>query len=59
MVIRLVEEKETKNKYRFAEVVMEEGQPEKMGLTYVPKSTLDEIGWKPGMMLKLELSAEG
>ena len=51
-------EKATKNTIRFAEVLESELAAPKVGSVYIPKSTLGELGWKEGMKLALEVSAE-
>ncbi len=53
MTILMREEKQTKNTVRFAE----EAEAPKIGTLYVPKATLQEIGYKPGMLLRMELKA--
>lgn len=51
-------EKATKNTIRFVEVLESELAAPKVGSVYIPKSTLGELGWKEGMKLVLEVSAE-
>ena len=58
MKIMFEMEKATKNTIRFAEVLESELAAPKVGSVYIPKSTLGELGWKEGMKLVLEVSAE-
>lgn len=58
MKVVLVMEKATKNTIRFTEVLESELAVPKIGSMYVPKSTLGEIGWKEGMKITVEVSAE-
>lgn len=51
-------EKVTKNTIRFAEILESELSAPKIGSVYIPKSTLGEIGFKEGMKIVLEVSAE-
>ena len=53
MTILMREEKQTKNTVRFAE----EAEAPKIGTLYVPKATLQEIGYKSGMLLRIVLKA--
>lgn len=48
-------EKETKNTYKFKEVVAGPLEPTKVGTIYVPKTTLKEIGYNPGDKLAIDL----
>lgn len=58
MRVEFVAEKVTKNTVRFAEVVESDMSAPKVGSVYIPKSTLGEIGFKEGMKIVLEVSAE-
>lgn len=51
-------EKETKNTYKFAEVVAGPLDTPKVGTLYVPKTTLKEIGYEPGKSLSVDLYTE-
>lgn len=53
MTIIMYEEKQTKNTVRFTE----DSETPKIGTLYVPKTTLREIGYKSGMLLRMELKA--
>lgn len=48
-------EKETKNTYKFKEVVAGPLDTTKIGTLYVPKSTLKEIGYNPGEKLAVDI----
>ena len=48
-------EKETKNTYKFKEVVAEPLDTPKIGTLYVPKSTLKEVGYTPGGKLAIDI----
>ncbi|MCC8047326.1 MAG: hypothetical protein LIP12_17870 [Clostridiales bacterium] len=50
-------EKETRNTIRFTEVDRDALLMPKIGTIYVPKATLDEVGWKSGMRLVVSLEA--
>lgn len=54
MTITLHEEKRTKNTVRFTEGT----EAPKIGTIYVPKATLEELGYEPGMVLRIEITAE-
>lgn len=57
MKITMTADKETKNTVRFAEVVPNKETPAKIGIVYMPKDTLQEMGWKVGMGLTFEAKA--
>lgn len=59
MKIRFKKEKETKNTIRFVEVMEDKLYREKIGSLYVPKTTLDSIGWKDGAELTVKLEVKG
>lgn len=48
-------EKETKNTIRFKEVVADMLDTPKVGVIYVPKATLKEIGYSQGAQLTMDL----
>ena len=50
-------EKATKNTIRFTEVLKNELDAPKIGMLYVPKSTLGEVEWKDGMKISVEIEA--
>ena len=52
MEIIMKSEKVTKNTIRFTEVVKENEIP-KIGILYVPKTTLGALGWKNGDKIKI------
>lgn len=49
MTITMTPEKITKNKVRFEE------QDGKLDIIYIPKRTLNEIGWKEGQSIEVEV----
>lgn len=51
-------EKDTKNTIRFKEVVGGPLDTPKVGIIYVPKSTLKEIGYEVGKKLIIDLSSK-
>lgn len=53
MTIIMYEEKQTKNTVRFTE----NSETPKIGTIYVPKTTLQEIGYKSGMALHVAMAA--
>lgn len=50
-------EKETKNTFKFKEVVGGPLDTPKVGTIYVPKTTLKEINYTPGGQITIELKA--
>ena len=57
MTIRFEQEKITKNTIKFAEVLENEADAVKIGMLYVQKAALKEIGWQTGQVLEIELKA--
>ena len=55
MTIIMYEEKQTKNTVRFTE----NSETPKLGTLYIPKATLQELGYKSGMALHVTMAAEG
>ena len=53
MTIIMYEEKQTKNTVRFTE----NSETQKLGTIYVPKATLQELGYKSGMALHVAMAA--
>lgn len=58
MKIRFEKEKETKNTIRFKEIMENEYGTPKIGSLYVKKDVLDELGWKSGALLTVELEVK-
>ena len=56
MKIRFTVEKETKNTVRFQEVPADKFAPVSIGVLYVQKSCLGNLGYKEGQELVLELA---
>lgn len=54
MEIIMKSEKVTKNTIRFTEVVVENENP-KIGILYIPKTTLGILGWKNGNAIKINI----
>ena len=48
-------ERETKNTVRFAEIIADEQGTPKIGTIYIPKTTLDEMGWTEGQEITIAL----
>ena len=57
-IVNFEMEKDTKNTIRFKEVVGGPLDTPKVGMIYVPKSTLKEIGYEVGKQLTMELSVK-
>lgn len=57
MTISMNMDKETKNTIRFTEILKSKDDEAKVGTIYVPKATLEAIGWKDGKALKLTVTA--
>lgn len=55
VVLSFREEKDTKNTIRFAEVVSDELDTQKIGTIYVNKQVLRELGWQRGNALKVSV----
>ena len=55
MTIIMYEEKQTKNTVRFTE----NSETPKIGTLYIPKATLQELGYKSGMALHVAIAAGG
>ena len=55
MTILMREEKQTKNTVRFTE----NSETPKLGTLYIPKTTLQELGYKSGMALHVTMAAGG
>lgn len=55
MKVEFTMEKVTKNTIRFTEVMESELAAPKVGIIYVPKSTLSELEWAEGKTLVLNL----
>ena len=53
MTVTMHEEKQTKNTIRFTE----NSETPKIGTLYIPKATLQELKYEPGMMLHIEITA--
>ena len=53
MTIIMYEERQTKNTVRFTE----NSETPKIGTIYVPKTTLQELGYKSGMALHVAMAA--
>ena len=53
MTITMEMDRETKNTFRFTELTGKDDTP-KIGVVYVPKATLKELGWK-GQAIQIEL----
>ena len=53
MTITMHEEKQTKNTIRFTE----NSETPKIGTLYIPKATLQELGYKSGMALHVAMAA--
>lgn len=53
MTVIMYEEKQTKNTVRFTE----DSETPKLGTIYVPKTTLQELGYKSGMALHVAMAA--
>lgn len=53
MTIIMYEEKQTKNTVRFTE----DSETPKLGTIYVPKTTLQELGYKSDMVLHVAMAA--
>lgn len=49
-------EKATKNTVKFEEILKDDLASPKIGVLYVPKTTLSEIGWKKEKTLLVDLS---
>ena len=58
MKIRMKTEKVTKNTIRFTEVKEKETDSVKLGIIYVPKTTLGAIGWKQGSEIEIDLEVK-
>ena len=56
-VVLFKEEKETKNTIRFAEELPEGKLAAVIGTLYVPKTSLEKIGWRQGGVLEVTLNA--
>lgn len=54
MQVIFVADRTTKNTVRF----IEPGEDTKIGMLYVPKATLKELGWSEGRKLMIEVKAE-
>lgn len=52
-------DKTTKNMVRFTEVLESELDAPKIGVIYVPKFTLKEIGWSDNSAIVLNIEVEG
>lgn len=57
MTIRFEQEKITKNTIKFAEVLENKADAVKIGMLYVQKAALKDIGWQTGQVLEIELKA--
>ena len=51
-------EKATKNTIRFEEILESEFSAPKIGSIYIPKSTLQEIGWGEGKQLEITVTSK-
>ena len=51
-------EKATKNTIKFTEVLESELDAPTIGIIYVPKTTLKQIGWKEGSLLVVDVAVE-
>lgn len=55
MTVTFKMEKATKNTIRFEEVLASELDAPKIGTIYIPKSTLAELKWSEGKIIKVEV----
>lgn len=58
MILKFRQEKVTKNTIKFAEVLENDLDTAKIGVLYVQKSTLKDLGWSDGKQLEVELRVE-
>ena len=58
MKIKMSVEKATKNTIKFAEILENEYDVPKIGIVYIPKSTLGTLGWKPEKKISVEISVD-
>lgn len=56
--VKFEQEKETKGTWRFKEAGVGPLDAPMIGTLYVPKPTLKQIGWEPGMALILSLASK-
>lgn len=58
MIVKMKKEKETKNTVRFAEILKSENDSPKIGVLYVPKTSLNELGWNGEKEITVEITEE-
>ena len=57
MTLKFKQEKVTKNTIKFAEVLESDLDVAKIGVLYVQKTTLKDLGWSDGKQLEVNLKA--
>ena len=57
MTLKFKQEKVTKNTIKFAEVLESDLDVAKIGVLYVQKATLKDLGWSDGKQLEVNLKA--
>ena len=57
MTLKFKQEKVTKNTIKFAEVLERDLDVAKIGVLYVQKTTLKDLGWSDGKQLEVNLKA--